>query len=88
MAHHTINGCNLEVGDLLASGTISGPDAESFGSMLELTWNGKRPLKLPDNRVRSFIENGDTISIRGYAMRDGVRIGFGECKGRIQPAIL
>lgn len=88
VAHHTVNGCNLEVGDLLASGTISGPVPESFGSMLELTWNGKRPLKLPENRTRTFIENGDTINIRGYAARDGVRIGFGECKGRIQPAIL
>jgi fumarylacetoacetase len=88
IAHHTINGCNLEVGDLLASGTISGPDPESFGSLLELTYNGKRPLKLPDNRTRTFIENGDTIIMRGYAERNGVRIGFGECKGRIQPAIL
>ncbi|HEY8511418.1 MAG TPA: fumarylacetoacetase [Cyclobacteriaceae bacterium] len=88
VAHHTINGCNLEVGDLLVSGTISGPDPDSFGSLLELTLNGKRPLKLPENLTRTFIENGDTIIIRGYAEHNGLRIGFGECKGRIQPAIL
>jgi fumarylacetoacetase len=88
VAHHTVNGCNLEVGDLLASGTISGPDSDSYGSLLELTWNGKHPLTLPENGTRTFIENGDTVIIRGYALREGVRIGFGECKGRIQPAIL
>lgn len=83
LAHHTVNGCNVQVGDLYASGTISGPEASSFGSMLELTWNGQQPIKLADGTERKFIENGDTVTIRGYAEKDGVRIGFGECKGEI-----
>lgn len=83
LAHHTVNGCNVQVGDLYASGTISGPEASSFGSMLELTWNGQQPIKLADGTERKFIENGDTVTIRGYAEKNGVRIGFGECKGEI-----
>ncbi|HEY8935330.1 MAG TPA: fumarylacetoacetase [Cyclobacteriaceae bacterium] len=83
LAHHTINGCNIEVGDLYASGTISGPTPDSYGSLLELTWNGKNELKLNDGTSRTFIEDGDAIIIRGYAEKDNVRIGFGECKGII-----
>jgi fumarylacetoacetase len=85
LAHHTVNGCNIQVGDLYASGTISGPEPGSYGSMLELTWNGQNPLKLDDGTSRRFIEDGDTVTIRGYAEKDGVRIGFGECKGTILP---
>ncbi len=85
LAHHTINGCNIQVGDLYASGTISGPSPGSYGSMLELSWNGKKPLTMPDGSVRTFIEDGDTIIIKGHAEKDGVRIGFGECIGKILP---
>jgi fumarylacetoacetase len=87
LAHHTVNGCNIQVGDLYASGTISGPSPTSFGSMLELSWNGQRPLQLKDGTQRKFIEDGDTIILRGYAERDSIRIGFGECKGKILPAL-
>lgn len=86
LAHHTVNGCNLQVGDMYASGTISGPSPGSFGSMLELAWNGQRPLVLPDGSERSFVEDGDEIILRGYAQKDGVRIGFGECRAKVLPA--
>lgn len=87
LAHHTINGCNLQVGDMYASGTISGPDPGSYGSMLELTWNGAKPLQLPTGAERRFIEDGDTVILNGYCEKDGVRIGFGSCQGKILPAI-
>lgn len=87
LAHHTVNGCNIKVGDLYASGTISGPQPDTFGSMLELTWNGEKPLRPAQDIVRTFIEDGDTIIMKGYAVRDGIRIGFGECRGEILPAI-
>ncbi|MFN3839651.1 MAG: fumarylacetoacetase [Cyclobacteriaceae bacterium] len=87
LAHHTINGCNIQVGDLYASGTISGPTPDSYGSLLELAWNGTKPLPMPDGNKRTFIEDGDTVILRAYAEREGVRIGFGECKGTILPAI-
>lgn len=87
LAHHTVNGCNIQVGDLYASGTISGPSPGSFGSMLELSWNGQKPLTMPDGTERTFIQDGDTVIMRGHAKKDGVRIGFGECKGKILPAI-
>lgn len=86
LAHHTINGCNVEVGDLYASGTISGPSPGSAGSLLELTWNGERPLHL-GTEERTFIQDGDEITITGYAEKDGIRIGFGEATGLILPAI-
>lgn len=86
LAHHTVNGCNIQVGDMYASGTISGPSPGSYGSMLELSWNGKKPLSMPDGSERKFIEDGDTLIIKGYAEKDGVRIGFGECMGKILPA--
>jgi len=86
LAHHTVNGCNVQVGDVYASGTISGPSPGSFGSMLELTWNGQRPLHFPDGTERTFLEDGDTIILKGHAEKDGVRIGFGECRGKILPA--
>jgi fumarylacetoacetase len=88
LAHHTVNGCNIQVGDLYASGTISGPSPGSYGSLLELTWNGQKPLVFPNDVERTFIEDGDTVIMRGHAQNDQVRIGFGECTGKILPAIV
>jgi fumarylacetoacetase len=87
LAHHTVNGCNLQPGDLLASGTISGPTEESRGCMLELTWRGANPLTLPNNETRKWLEDGDRLTITGWAQGDGYRIGFGEVTGRILPAL-
>lgn len=87
LAHHTVNGCNIQVGDLYASGTISGPSPGSYGSMLELTWNGQKPLHMPNGTERKFIEDNDTVLIKGFAEKNGVRIGFGECKAKILPAL-
>lgn len=86
LAHHTINGCNVEVGDLYASGTISGSEPNSFGSMLELTWRGQNPLKLSDGTERKFINDHDTIIMRGFSEKDGIRVGFGEVRGKVLPA--
>ncbi len=86
LAHHTINGCNVEVGDLYASGTISGENPSSFGSMMELTWRGQNPLQLKDGQERKFIEDHDTIIMRGFGEKNGVRVGFGEVSGKILPA--
>jgi fumarylacetoacetase len=83
LAHHTVNGCNLQPADLLASGTISGSTEESRGCMLELTWRGQNPLKLADSETRKWLENGDTLSITGWCQGDGYRVGFGEVSGRI-----
>lgn len=87
LAHHTINGCNVEVGDIYASGTISGSEKTSFGSMLELTWRGTEPLQLSNGEERKFIEDNDTIIMRGFSEKNGIRVGFGEVKGKILPAI-
>ena len=87
LAHHTSNGCNLEAGDLYASGTISGPTPDSLGSLLELAWRGTRPLPLPDGSERQFLLDGDTVTMRGHATKDGVRIGFGEVRGTVLPAL-
>ena len=86
LAHHTINGCNVEVGDLYASGTISGSEPNSFGSMLELTWRGQNPLKLSDGTERKFIEDHDSIIMRGFSEKNGIRVGFGEVRGKVLPA--
>ncbi|MDH5608225.1 MAG: fumarylacetoacetase [Cyclobacteriaceae bacterium] len=86
LAHHTVNGCNVGVGDLYASGTISGPSPDSYGSMLELSWRGTRPVVLSDGSERRFILDGDTVIMRGYAEKDGVRVGFGEVTTKILPA--
>lgn len=83
LAHHTINGCNVRIGDLLASGTISGPTADSYGSMLEICWKGTKPVSMPDGTQRKFIENNDTVVMRGWCDKDGIRIGFGPCDGKI-----
>ncbi len=86
LAHHTSNGCNVEVGDLYASGTISGADPKSYGSMLELTWRGQNPLTLNNGEQRKFLQDGDTVIMRGHSEKDGVRVGFGEVKATILPA--
>ena len=86
LAHQTVNGCNVRSGDLYGSGTISGPEPGSYGSMLELTWKGTKPLKMKDGSDRKFLENGDTVILRGHCQNDDVRIGFGECTGRIKKA--
>ena len=86
LAHHTVNGCNVEVGDICASGTISGPDEGSYGSMLELAWKGTKPIAMHDGSTRKFIEDHDIVVMRGYAEKDGIRVGFGECCTQILPS--
>ena len=87
LAHHTINGCKINIGDLMASGTISGPTPDSLGSMLEITCAGKKPIVMPDGSERKFINDGDTVIMSGYAEKEGIRIGFGEVKAKVLPAI-
>lgn len=87
LAHHTVNGCNIRVGDLMASGTISGPTPESYGSMLEICWKGTKPLEMPDGTVRRFIEDGDTVAIRGWCDNGSVKIGFGSCEAIVCPTL-
>ena len=86
LAHHTVNGCNVRVGDLMGSGTISGPTEGSYGSMLELAWKGTKPLTLADGSQRRFILDGDTVIMRGYCQNASIRIGFGEVKGKLLSA--
>lgn len=86
LAHHTVNGCNARPGDLMASGTISGETEDSYGSFLELTWRGTRPIQLPSGETRTFLADGDSVVLAGEAVRDGVRISFGEVEGTIAPA--
>lgn len=87
LAHHTVNGCNVRTGDMMASGTISGPKEGSFGSMLEIAWKGTNPVTLDDGTIRKFIEDNDTVTIRGYGEKDGVRIGFGDCTAKVLPTL-
>ncbi|NBW30078.1 MAG: fumarylacetoacetase [Flavobacteriales bacterium] len=86
LAHHTSNGCNIRCGDLLGSGTISGKSEDSFGSMLELTWRGTKPLKVKDGSERKFINDGDSVIMRGHSELNGIRIGFGELSSKLLPA--
>ncbi len=86
LTHHTVNGCNARPGDLMASGTISGTDEGSYGSMLELTWRGSKPLRLPNGDERKFLQDGDLVTMTGWAQGDGYRVGFGEVAGRVRPA--
>lgn len=86
LAHHTINGCNVQVGDLYASGTISGKTPDSYGSLLEITWGGKNPIKFEDGTERKFLQDGDTLTITGFSQNGAIRVGFGEVKGTILPA--
>jgi fumarylacetoacetase len=88
LAHHTVNGCNMRPGDLCASGTISGPTEESYGSMLELTWRGSKPISMPDGSERKFIQDGDTVRIQGHCQKGEVRIGFGGVVGKVLPCII
>ncbi|WP_109852474.1 fumarylacetoacetase [Aquimarina sp. AU58] len=87
ISHHTMNGCNLSVGDIMGSGTISGKSPDSYGSMLELTWSGQRPLQLDEGVQRTFVEDHDTIIIKGYCEKEGVRIGFGVVNTKLLPSI-
>jgi fumarylacetoacetase len=88
LTHHASNGCNLQSGDLLATGTVSGPTRDAVGSLLERTRRGAEPLELPNGETRKFLQDGDEVILRGWCEREGYpRIGFGECRGRIIPAI-
>ena len=87
LAHHTTSGCPMRTGDLLGSGTISGPEKSMRGSLLELSWGGKEPLTLDTGETRSFLEDGDTLTLSGHAQADGYRIGFGDCSGTLLPAL-
>lgn len=87
LTHHTIAGCNVQVGDLMGSGTISGPTPDSYGSLLEISWNATQPLTLSNGEQRSFIQDGDTLIMKGYCQKAGLRIGFGEVSGQILPAV-
>ena len=86
LAHHTVNGCNIEIGDMYASGTISGPTPDSYGSMLELAWKGTKPVQMNDGTERKFIKDGDTVIMRGHAEKDGIRVGFGEVSSLVLPS--
>jgi fumarylacetoacetase len=86
LAHHSVTGCNLRPGDLLASGTISGKTPDSYGSLLELTWKGTKPLTLPNGETRKFLQDHDTVILKGACHGDGYKIGFGSCTGQILPA--
>jgi len=87
VAHHASNGCNLRAGDLLASGTVSGPTKESRGSLIELAWRGTEPVQLPNGETRAFLADGDEVTVRGWCEAPGAaRIGFGECRGTVLPA--
>lgn len=83
LAHHTINGCNVNVGDMMGSGTISGPEPQEYGSMMELSWKGTKPLKLKDGSERKFINDNDTVIMRGYCTNDKIRVGFGDCAATV-----
>lgn len=87
LAHHTVNGCNIKAGDLYASGTISGPTPNSYGSMLELSWKGTKPIRLKDGSERKFIQDNDTIIMKGHCEKDGMRVGFGEVRTKLLPTI-
>jgi fumarylacetoacetase len=87
VAHHTVNGCNLRTGDLLASGTISGPTPDSYGSLLELTRRGSQPLQLSDAEKRGFLQDGDRVTLTGWCQGPGYRIGFGQATGKVLPAL-
>ena len=86
LAHHTTSGCPMNTGDLLGSGTISGPSRDSRGSLLELSWGGKEPVAV-DAGTRTFVEDGDRVVLRGHAQGEGYRIGFGDCAGQVLPAL-
>ena len=86
IAHHSVTGCNMGVGDMLGTGTISGPDKSQYGSLLELCWGGKNDIELPGGETRKFLKDGDSVVLRGVCRGDGYTIGFGECEGTILPS--
>ena len=86
LTHHTVNGCPVNSGDMMGSGTISGPTKDSYGSMLELTWRGQNPIKMADGSERKFINDHDTVIMRGFSENNGVKIGFGEVSTKILPS--
>ena len=86
LAHHTVNGCDIHAGDMMASGTISGNDESAYGSMLELSWKGTKPLLMPDGSERKFINDGDTVIMKAYSLKNNVRIGFGEVRTKVLPS--
>lgn len=86
LAHHTVNGCNVRSGDMMASGTISGPTEDSYGSMLEISWKGTKPFPMDDGTERKFIMDGDSVTMRGWSEKEGVRVGFGEVKTKVLPS--
>ena len=87
MAHHTSNGCNVRSGDMMASGTISGSEEGQYGSMLEISWKGTKPVAMPDGSERRFVNDHDTVIMRGYSEKEGVRVGFGEVSVKVLPAL-
>jgi len=87
LAHHTVTGCNLSSGDLLGSGTISGKTPDSYGSMLELSWKGTKPLTLKNGETRKFVQDYDSVIMSGYCQGEGYRVGFGQCVGPVLPAV-
>lgn len=87
LTHHSVSGCNMQAGDLLGSGTISGQDKTEFGSLLELTWGGRDKIPLKNDETRVFIADGDSIMMRGWADKKGKKIGFGECEGTVLPVL-
>ena len=86
LVHHTVNGCNARPGDLMASGTISGETPDSYGSFLELTWRGSKPITLPSGEERKFLADGDRVVLTGIAKSGGIRVGFGEVEGTVEAA--
>lgn len=88
LAHHTVTGCNLNPGDLFGTGTISGPENDSYGSMMELAWRGTKPIEFDENITRTYIEDGDEVILQGYCQGDGYRVGFGDCSGLVLPSKL
>jgi fumarylacetoacetase len=86
LVHHASSGCAMNIGDLLGSGTISGPEKSERGSLLEISWNGTEPIDLPGAEKRTFLEDGDSLTMRGWCQGDGFRVGFGEVEGTIAPA--
>jgi fumarylacetoacetase len=87
LCHHAVSGCRMNTGDLLGSGTISGPEKDQRGSLLELSWGGKEPITLDTGEIRTFLEDGDKVTLRGFAQGDGSRVGFGACTGTVLPAV-
>ena len=86
LVHHASSGCAMNVGDLLGSGTISGPEKDQRGSMFEFSWDGAEPIEFPDGATRTFLEDGNSLSIHGWCQGDGYRVGFGAVEGTIMPA--